>query len=86
MIDPLLSIGTASASSVESDLGCTSRIYFDNVTLALHNNTITSVIAAKQTVKNEVHVVVGFFSIKYRYRFFIEKCINFIILLIKLFG
>ena len=31
-----LSIGTASANSVESDLGCTSRIYFDNVTLTLH--------------------------------------------------
>ena len=28
-----LLIGTASANSVESDLGCTSRIYFDNVTL-----------------------------------------------------
>ena len=30
----LVSIGTASANSVESDLGCTSRIYFANVTLA----------------------------------------------------
>ena len=27
------SIGTASANSVESDLGCTYRIYFDNETL-----------------------------------------------------
>ena len=26
-------IGTASANSVESNLGCTSRIYFDNVAL-----------------------------------------------------
>ena len=26
-------IGTVSANSVESDLGCTSRVYFDNVTL-----------------------------------------------------
>ena len=26
-------IGTASAHSLESDLGCTSRVYFDNLTL-----------------------------------------------------
>ena len=26
-------IGTASANSVESDLRCTSRVYFDNMTL-----------------------------------------------------
>ena len=37
----ILTIGTASANSVESDLGCTSRIYFDNVTLTLHNATLT---------------------------------------------
>ena len=50
-------------NSVESDYGCRSRIYFDNaddnMTLTLYNvklrqgnpvNTITSVIAAKQTV------------------------------------
>ena len=36
------SIGTASANSVESDLGCTSMIYFDNVTLTLHSVTLTS--------------------------------------------
>ena len=29
-------------NSVESDLGCTSRVYFDNVTLTLHNVTLTS--------------------------------------------
>ena len=29
-------------NSVESDLGCTSRIYFDNVTLTLHNVTLAS--------------------------------------------
>ena len=38
-------IGTASQNSVESDHGCTSRIYFDNtgdyVTLALENVTLT---------------------------------------------
>ena len=36
------SIGTASANSLESDLGCTSRIYIDNVTLTLYNVTLTS--------------------------------------------
>ena len=35
-------IGFASANSVESDLGCTSRFYFDNVTLTLYNVTLTS--------------------------------------------
>ena len=35
-------IRTALANSVESDLGCTSRIYFDNVTLILHNVTLKS--------------------------------------------
>ena len=29
-------------NSVESDSGCTSRIYIDNVMLALHNVTLTS--------------------------------------------
>ena len=45
---------------VESDLGCTSRIYFDNVTLTSHDMTLTSqsVIAAKQMDINEVYVVV----------------------------
>ena len=70
---------------MELDLGCTSRIYFDNagdnVMLTLHNvmlmlqnyvYTIISVIAANQTVINEVYV----FTIKYHY--FIEKHINFI--------
>ena len=40
--EPQTAIGTASANSVESDLGCTSRIFFDNVTLALHNVRLTS--------------------------------------------
>ena len=60
-------IGTVSANSVELDLGCTSIIYFDNVTLTLHNVTLRSQkpcqhskCAAKQTVINEVHVVVFF--------------------------
>ena len=61
-------IGTASANLVEfrgiRPQRCTSRIYSDNVTMTLHNmtltshkpyNTITSLIAAKQTVINEVY-------------------------------
>ena len=69
-------VGTAAANSVESDHGCTSRIYFnkagDYMTLTLYNvtltsqnhvNTIASVIEAKQTAINEVYV----FSTKYRY-------------------
>ena len=35
-------VGTASVNFVESDLGCTARIYFDNVTLTLHNIILTS--------------------------------------------
>ena len=35
-------IGTASANSVESDLGCSPRIYFDNVALTIHYVTLTS--------------------------------------------
>ena len=31
---------TASANSVESDIGCTSRVYFDNVTLTSHKMTL----------------------------------------------
>ena len=31
--------GTASANSVESDLGCTSRVIFDNVSLTSHKVT-----------------------------------------------
>ena len=34
-------VGTASTNAVESDLRCTSSIYFDNVTLSLHNVTLT---------------------------------------------
>ena len=67
---------------LESDLGYTSRIYFDNVTLTLHNltltrnhaNTISSVIAAKQTVINEVYV----YSIIYRYSDILLNNHNFI--------
>ena len=33
--------GPIPLNSVESDLGCASRIFFDNVTLALYNVTLT---------------------------------------------
>ena len=53
-------------NSVESDHGCTSWIYFNNagdkVTLTLYNHvdTITSVIAAKRLVINEVYIYINF--------------------------
>ena len=62
-------LGTASANSMESDLGCTSSIYFNNVTLTLHNvtltsqnhaNTMTSAIAAEQTFINDVYAIAIF--------------------------
>ena len=36
------SFGTASANSVDSDLGCTSSVYFDNVTLTSHTVKLTA--------------------------------------------
>ena len=64
----------ASANSMQSDLGCTSRIYLDNVTMTLHNVTLASqkpchhnnkCECSKQTVY--VCLLLLFFSIKYRY-------------------
>ena len=40
-------------NSVESDLGCTSRIYFDNVALTLHNVTLTSQIRCQHNNKDK---------------------------------
>ena len=37
-----VTIGTTSTNSVESDLGCTLRVYFDNLTLTSHNVTLAS--------------------------------------------
>ena len=59
-------IGTDLANSVESDLGCTSRIYFDNVTL-------TSQKPCQHKDKCDCSITNGHksnyvFSIKYRYR------------------
>ena len=54
-------IGSASANSVESYLGRTSRIYFDNVTLTLHNVTLVSLKPCQHNNKwvqqNEVYVI-----------------------------
>ena len=68
------SIRTASANSMESDLGCTSRIYFDNVTLMLLNVALASKKPFKHNKKCDCSrtngykwFFVGFFSIKYRY-------------------
>ena len=67
------SVETASVNPVESDLELTSRIFFDNLTLTLHNVTLTSQKpcqyinksdAEKQTVINEEFIVVSF-SIKF---------------------
>ena len=75
-------IGTASASSanyVESDLGCTSRICFDNVgdnvKLTLDNVTLTSQKPSQHNNKCECSKTNGYkwslccccFSVKYRY-------------------
>ena len=64
-------IGTASANLVESDLGCTLRIYFDKVTLMLHNMMLTSQKLCQHNKKCDFNKI----SLK---RYFIEKYINFI--------
>ena len=50
--EPLLPIGTTSANSMESDIGYTLRVYFDNVTLTSQKpcQYNTSLIAVKQTI------------------------------------
>ena len=77
-------IWTASANHVESDLGCTSRIYFYKVTLTLQNVTLTSKKQCQHNNKCDCHKTNGYkwsyvLSIKYRYSdIFNEKYINFI--------
>ena len=77
-------------NSLESYLGCTSRIYFDRVVLTLHNAMLTSqkscqhnnkCDAVKQTVINEGYVI----SIKYRKSYFYWKNISFIYSADKMF-
>ena len=64
-------IGTASANLVESDLGCTLRIYFDKVTLMLHNMMLTSQKLCQHNKKCDFNKI-------WLKRYFIEKYINFI--------
>ena len=47
----ILAIGTALANSVESDLGCTSRVYYDNVALSSHKVPMTSEIPCQYNNK-----------------------------------
>ena len=59
IVDRHQAIGTASANSVESDLGCTSNVYFNNMSLTSqdpckHNNKFE--IAVKQTVTTFVEM------------------------------
>ena len=79
----MISIGTASANSMQSDLRCTLRVYFDNVTLASqklcqHNNKFdcseTNGCNTPQDAINEVYVIEK------------KKTLTSFILLIKRFG
>ena len=86
-------IGIASANSLESDLGCTSRIDFDNVTLTYHYFMLTSQKPCQYNNKFDCSETNGYnipqdainevkvFSIKYRYSDnFIEKTLASFIL------
>ena len=73
-------------NSVESDLRCTSRIYFENVTLTLHNLTLTSQKPCQYNSKfdcskqhsTRCYKKFKFFSIKYCYSDILLKKQNFI--------
>ena len=75
----LYSIGTASANSMESDLGSTSRIFFDYVTLTLHNDTLTSQKPCQHNNKCDCSKTIGyiwslwFINKILQSRYFIEK-------------
>ena len=68
-------------NSVESDLGCTSMIYFDNVTLTLHNVTLMSQKPCQHNNKCDCSKTNGYSVMLLRK----NNNINFI-LLIKRFG
>ena len=83
-------------NSMESDHGCTSRIYFDNaddnVTLTLYNVMLTSHNSCEHNNKCDCNKTNGFneiyvFSIKYRYgdTLLKKKTETSFILLIELF-
>ena len=71
---------------MESDLGCTSRIYFDNVTLTVYNVTLTSQTPCQCNNKFDCSETNGYnipqydiFSIKYLYSdILLNKNLNFI--------
>ena len=75
---------------MESDLGCSSRIYYD-VTLTLHNVTLTSQKPCKHNNKCDCSKTNGykwswcFFQQKIAKIYFVEKSSTSFILLIKLF-
>ena len=60
-------IGTASATSVESNLGCTLRIYFDNVRLAPHNMTLTSQKPCQHIHRRDCSKTNGYKCIKFMF-------------------
>ena len=85
----LHSIRTASGNSMESDLGCTSRVYFDNVTLTLHNVARASHKACKYINKFDCSETNGYNISQYAINEFVVflysdillKKLSFIILL-----
>ena len=79
----ITSSGTAlanSVSSVESDLGCTSRICFDHKTLTIYKVTLTSQKPYQHNNKydcSKTNGINGVYVISITFRY-IEKYINFI--------
>ena len=82
--DRFATIGTASANSVKSDLGCISRIYFDNRMMTLHNGTLMSQKTCQHYNKCDCSRTKHYnrsyvFSIKYHFSdILLKKYINFI--------
>ena len=72
------SIGTALANSVESDLGYTSRIYIDKVTLTLHHVTLSSQKPCQHNNKCDCSKMkfMFFLKIKYRYGIIVIDCVD----------
>ena len=66
-------------NSVGSDLGCTSRIYFDNVTLALFYVTLTSQKTCQHNNKRDCSKTNGYKWIFFQYN--LLSIVNFILLI-----
>ena len=58
-VDPVRTAMANFPYSLESDLGCSSRIYFDNVTMMLHNVTLTSQKPCKHNTKCDCSITDG---------------------------